>query len=134
MQFKLTTLVLFQLLIVDSTYASEEYGICKVYGTDDNLPEIVDGHRECIKSEMSTFCIEWTCPDPECDNPTKPETGCPFCQGDCSYGGKIYKERESFQCVDNVNTCHCLAGGVIGSSLIAVNPEYMCTAKLDKLS
>lgn len=52
-----------------------------MYNTDDNLPEIVDGHRQCIKSEMSTFCIEWTCPDPECDNPTKPETGCPFCQG-----------------------------------------------------
>lgn len=52
--------------------------------------------------------------------------------GWCSVGGKIRAIGAGFTCVDNINTCTCLVGGGMMTTLVYPNPVKFCNAHMEQ--
>lgn len=52
--------------------------------------------------------------------------------GWCSVGGKIRAIGAGFTCVDNINTCSCLVGGGMMTTLVYPNPVMFCNAHMEQ--
>ncbi|XP_071166085.1 uncharacterized protein [Mytilus edulis] len=85
---------------------------CVVYEEGETIPSLPTGARygrtcHSIFRDRNNYCVEWDCPKTDCSDPIVPKTGCPFCNGTCVNGGRVFRDDEHFTCDDGCNGCTC---------------------------
>ncbi|XP_033727814.1 uncharacterized protein LOC117317127 [Pecten maximus] len=106
--------------------AAVQFRNCKIYFSNEELPELENGDRYCFESKQVLICRESSCPQLSCDNPQPPSlfSNCAFCPGECVHDGNVYSVGERFTHMDGINFCSCSAGNRIACTRMGRTSEH----------